>query len=285
VNARQVNRRPGRQAVKNLARRVPWLSELIRDRDVLRGQVARLENRQRSQADELSRLERQLSRALAPSTPRSHLGYLFIVTYGRSGSTLLQGILNSLPGYLIRGENRSALYHLFQFHGRCLQEAERVRKEGTVLDQTDAFFGMDEYPEHVAISRLRDVARDTIMRPNPDTRVTGFKEIRWHQEDVTDYVTFLRTVFPGARFVINTRDHESVLQSRWWRRTPDAPATLARMEHTILSLGDLLGDDAFRVHFDEYTADPHKLRPLFTWLGEEFDVERVQEVMKVRHSF
>jgi hypothetical protein len=285
VGSRQVSTPTGRQAAKVLARRVPWVGELIRARDDLQAQVARLEQRQRSQVDEVSRLERQLSRALAPSMPQSHLGYLFIVTYGRSGSTLLQGILNSLPGYLIRGENRSALYHLFQFHGRCLQEAKRVRKEGIVLDQTDAFFGMDEYPEHVAISRLREVARDTVLRPNPDTRVTGFKEIRWYQDDLADYVQFLRTLFPGARFVINTRDHESVLQSRWWRRTPDAPATLARMEHTILSLGDFLGDAAFRVHFDEYTADPHKLRPLFAWLGEEFDVETVEEVMRVRHSF
>src|SRR5688572_1085508 len=36
------------------------------------------------------------------------LGHLFIVTYGRSGSTLLQGVLNSIPGYLIRGENDGA---------------------------------------------------------------------------------------------------------------------------------------------------------------------------------
>ena len=31
------------------------------------------------------------------------------MTYGRSGSTLVQGLLNSIPGYLIRGENSAAL--------------------------------------------------------------------------------------------------------------------------------------------------------------------------------
>ena len=30
--------------------------------------------------------------------PREDLQYLFVVTYGRSGSTLLMGVLNTLPG-------------------------------------------------------------------------------------------------------------------------------------------------------------------------------------------
>jgi len=31
--------------------------------------------------------------------------YVFVVTYGRSGSTLMQGLLNALPGVLVRGES------------------------------------------------------------------------------------------------------------------------------------------------------------------------------------
>ena len=56
------------------------------------------------------------------------LGYIFIVTYGRSGSTLLQGILNSIPGYLVRGENRQALRHLYAFHTAAVQERRRQRR-------------------------------------------------------------------------------------------------------------------------------------------------------------
>ncbi len=52
------------------------------------------------------------------------------MTYGRSGSTLVQGILDSIPGYLIRGENRDALPHLFAYHQTLVKEAARVtRKE------------------------------------------------------------------------------------------------------------------------------------------------------------
>ena len=34
---------------------------------------------------------------------------VFIVTYGRSGSTLVQNMLNALPGACIRGENENLL--------------------------------------------------------------------------------------------------------------------------------------------------------------------------------
>jgi hypothetical protein len=39
--------------------------------------------------------------------PPRDLDHLFVVTWGRSGSTLQIGLLNTLPGYLVRGGNRT----------------------------------------------------------------------------------------------------------------------------------------------------------------------------------
>jgi hypothetical protein len=216
--------------------------------------------------------------------PDGHLGHLFLVTYGRSGSTLLQGVLNSIPGYLIRGENDGAVYHLHQFHAACTQKKRRLRKRFELpLDTTNPHFGLDEFPTKVSLRMLRRLVTSTVLRPEEDTRVTGFKEIRWYQDDLPAYVDFLRELFPDARFLVNTRDHEAVLRSGWW---PDKPqdGRLDRMEAAILDLAASLGDAAYRVHFDDYTSDPTVLRGLFTWLGEDFDETRVRAVLGVRHS-
>ena len=216
--------------------------------------------------------------------PDGHLGHLFIVTYGRSGSTLLQGVLNSIPGYLIRGENDGAVYHLHQFHAACTQKKRRLRKRFELpLDTTNPHFGLDEFPAKVSLRMLRRLVTSTVLRPEADTRVTGFKEIRWYQDDLPAYVDFLRELFPDARFLVNTRDHEAVLRSGWW---PDKPqdGRLERMEAAILDLATSLGDAAYRVHFDDYTSDPTVLRGLFTWLGEDFDETQVRAVLGVRHS-
>jgi Sulfotransferase family len=215
--------------------------------------------------------------------PRTDLEYLFVVTYGRSGSTLLMGVLNTLPGYLIRGENRDALHHLFLFDQTMRTESAR-RPPRKLRQPTHPFFGIGGYPQQRAVRQLRRLATLTVLRPDQDTRVTGFKEIRWYHDDLEEYVAWLREVFPGARFVVNTRDHADVLRSKWWAKGADKTERLAEIEQRILALADSLGDAAYRVHYDEYVADPTVLRGMFAWLGEPFDEESVRATMAVRHS-
>lgn len=215
--------------------------------------------------------------------PPRDLDYLFVVTYGRSGSTLLMGLLNTLPGYLIRGENRDALHHLYRFDQTMRTESSRGPKR-RLREPTHPFFGIAGYPKEKAARQLRRIATDTVMRPQEDTRVTGFKEIRWYHQDLEEYVAWLAEVFPGARFLVNTRNHEDVLKSKWWAEGEDKSQHLADIETRILALADSLGDAAYRVHYDEYVADPTVLRGLFAWLGEEFDEATVRATMAVRHS-
>ncbi len=138
-------------------------------------------------------------------------------------------------------------------------------------------------PLDVSIERVRGLVLDTVLRPREDTRVTGFKEIRWYGPDLEEYVAWLREVFPGARFLVNTRNHEDVLKSGWWAEG-DHAGGLARAEDGILRLADTLGDAAYRVHYDDYVADPAGLRGMFDWLGEAFDEETVRGVMERKHS-
>ena len=223
---------------------------------------------------------------------RRKLSFLFVITYGRSGSTLLQGVLNSTPGYLIRGENRQVLRHLHEFHTRAVQQRRSQRRVQRRRDRpvggstpTHPFYGMDNFAVNKSLAGIRSLALDTLLRPEPDTRVTGFKEIRWAAADVGDYVEWLRLVFPGARFVVNTRDLAAVSRSKWWGELPDAESRLVEREQRILAVAESLGDAAFRVHYDDYAGNPKALAPLFDWLGEEFDEDRIRAVMDVPHSY
>jgi hypothetical protein len=213
----------------------------------------------------------------------SDLDYLFVVTYGRSGSTLLMGILNSIPGYLLRGENWDALHHLFRFH-RTLEEGSRRWDRARLRQRTHPFFGAGDFPEQRSLEGIRELVLDTVLRPRADTRTTGFKEIRWYQDDVEEYVDWLRRVFPGARFVVNTRDHDEVLRSGWWAKRPENAEVLPRVEERILALAESLGEAAYRLHYNDYVADPTVLRGLFEWLGEPFDEDAVRGVLATRHS-
>lgn len=219
-----------------------------------------------------------------PLEDRPGLGFVFVATYGRSGSTLLQGVLNSLPGYLVRGEHRDAVRHLFEFHRSCLTDQERVRHFKGVRTPQHAWYGMAGYPADRAVEELRRLVLTTLLRPGPETRVTGFKEIRWYADDVLDYVDFLLELFPGARFVVNTRSHDAVARSGWWREDEHALTTLARYEERLDALVAHVGEAAYRVHYDDYVADPTVLRGLVEWLGEAYDEEAVAAVFGLRHA-
>lgn len=224
--------------------------------------------------------------------PDDDLSYLFVVTYGRSGSTTLQAVLNSIPGYLIRGENRQALRSLHQFHRtlvtertnfRAMQERRGIPVGG--MTPSDPFYGIDGYPVETALAETRRLVISTLFRPAADTRVTGFKEIRWYQPDVTDFVDWLSDVFPGARFLVNTRRKEDVAASGWWAKDPEALPKLSKMEAGFDQLLERWGDAGHHVHYNDYAGQPAALEPLFGWLGEDFDPERIAQVMSKRHSY
>jgi hypothetical protein len=242
---------------------------------------------QRQRADELAaELERvRASGAKAGGRDRTDLAYLFVLTYGRSGSTLLQGILSATPGVTIRGENGGVIRHVFDFHDTVTRHRDRLARTD-VLPPSHPWWGVDGYPDATALRDIRTLLLETVLRPSADCRVVGFKEIDWPQERLADLLRFMRAVFPGARFVLNTRDLAHVATSKWWARNPDALAELQAMEQRYVAALDTLGDDAwYRVHYDDWVTDPEVLRGLFEWLGEPFDVERVRAVLDVPHSY
>lgn len=209
--------------------------------------------------------------------------YVFVVTHGRSGSTLLTGILNSIPGYLVRGENQGYVHHLFKAHRAVMARRQSQLASGEPTTSTHPWFGVEDYPPGVALDHMRRLVVDTLLRPAPDSRVLGFKEIRYGQQDVVEHLTFLRTLFPSTKFVFNTRNREEVLRSDWWadRDPADLDVILTRMA----AAEEAHADVSCHVHYDDYRDDAAALQPLFDFLGEEFDVDTVREVMAVRHSY
>jgi Sulfotransferase family len=265
------------------------LTKALSERDTARRRLAKGAEAQQQLSDRADELAAELDRLraagdLADGRDRTDLQYLFVVTYGRSGSTLLQGILSSTPGVMIRGENGGLLQHLYQFHRTAARHRDRL-EPSVPLPQEHPWWGLDGYRDDTAFRGFRTLMLETVLRPTVDTRLVGFKEIDWPTDGLTELLEFTRSVFPGARFVLNTRDLEQVAQSKWWARIPDALAELQTIEKTFVEATDPLGDAAYRVHYDDYVADPTVLRPLFEWLGLEFDESRVRAVMDVRHSY
>ena len=221
-----------------------------------------------------------------PQLPQDR--HLFIVTYGRSGSTLLQNLVNSIPGYEIRGENNNALLHYFRAW-KAIEGCEtlaQMRAAGFETDQTHPWFGGEKVlPRPMGKALARNFVAQ-VLKPSAGVRVTGFKEIRFHAapEEFEPFLNWIHAFFPGTQFLFNTRDHASVARSGWWaQRKPEVVAEiLTRAEELFDAYAAKHPERAFRIHYDDYVGQPEKLRPLFAFLREDHDEAMIRRVMDTK---
>jgi hypothetical protein len=211
--------------------------------------------------------------------------HVFIVTYGRSGSTLLQAVLNSLPGWCIRGENADAFGAFATAWANLADEpvVTRLERNQPRTPPDHPWYGGEALSAARMGATLARLFTDEVLRPPPGTRVAGFKEVRWGAlpGGIARSLRFAEAFFPDSRFVFNTRDHAQVLRSAWWasRPEPEVRAMLADWEAQFDTEAALRPDRTIRLHYNDWSSHPEGLRPLIEWLGEDFDPATVAAIL------
>lgn len=213
------------------------------------------------------RLERVRSR-FARRAPRQGLPrFVFVVTYGRSGSTLIQGLLNALPGTLVRGENGLFVLHSYrawaavrdfkQQNDRYAARAKRVGRPAT-----SAFYGLDDMRLAAFVTSTRQLVVHQLYGQVDSGKVDvlGFKEVRWHQvapRETEDFFTFFDKLFPDARYVLNQRNHAQVATSGFWRRekTDHVMTAIQRVEEVQAHLRATRPGRALDIRYENLTSD------------------------------
>lgn len=232
-----------------------------------------------------------------PHLYRPSKGYVFVVTYGRSGSTLTQTVLNSIPGYCIRGENANVTSHIAQLlhslqHQKAVlvrQQRYKARKVGEPRDLADPM-GTPRDPwygaELIEFKRLGRSLFDTFVREMlhlPEgVRVGGFKEIRYVNDlrFLPQHLGILQEFFPGAKLILQTRAHAEVAKSGWWaQKDPKDLARHLRAADAAFHSYRAGRADCFHLDYACYRQGAEALRPLFDFLDEPFDAGQVQAVL------
>lgn len=220
----------------------------------------------------------------AGSQKEKILQFVTIVTYGRSGSTLLQGILNAIPGACIRGENNNAFHSLYLFY--CHLQA--TKKHGMAKEETDPWYGGPFIQLESTLKRLRALAIKDIFVVPQETEMCGFKEIRYSDAEVPNlegYLNFLSRLFPNLKFIINLRSNTEVAKSGWWQKQADSLEIIARIERRFLDYSEKYSERCIIVRYEEYTSNVEALRPMFEFLDRPFDLNAIERILKIKHSY
>lgn len=210
--------------------------------------------------------------------------FVAICTYGRSGSTLLMGLLNSLPHFCIRGENNNVLYRIYE--ACAALEKARTASLKNSEKTTHPWFGLMQADPDRFAQDLIQAFINNVLRPEAQHTTVGFKEIRFSETEVPDfkgYLAFVRSQFPGCKIIFNHRRLEDVASSKWWSKMPQAMTKLQAMEDRFNSVDD--AEDVFHFHYDQIDSSLGHIHELFAFLDEDFDEQAVRRVLAVRHSY
>jgi hypothetical protein len=224
---------------------------------------------------------------------------VFVVTYGRSGSTLVQGMLNALPRTLVRGENRLFVLPLFRGHDVLRRHRETYNRPAT-RRPTSAFYGLDEIDVRALASDIAALVNRQLLGDVDASAVDrlGFKEVVWHRvqpDEREAFFAFLDAAFGEPLYVLNQRDPESTRASGFWQKSEAATAQrqISRVRDHQAYLAESRPDRSIVVHYEAFTsADSAVVRRELTRLatfvlgaepGAEV-LEAVRATLQVAHG-
>jgi hypothetical protein len=148
---------------------------------------------------------------------------VFVASMGRSGSTLLQRLLNVHAGLTIWGEHGGFLKGITEAYRLVgVEPSHRDQLEGGyehrgtvigVLDEHDKFRPwVSPFTPDAFVARLRAFVVDTFTEGLPNDVRWGFKEIRYSGSEMRR----LMELFPDAHLVILARDVSGYAKSRFF---------------------------------------------------------------------
>jgi len=212
---------------------------------------------------------------------------ILIITYGRSGSTLLQGVLNGIPGCVIRGENYNLFYSFFQGY----KKIEKISLQTGSQSTAEPWYGAHAYSAEDYLAMVAGYAKQTLladMLGQQSVYCYGFKEIRYIniQDSFLEYLDFLKKVFPKPAFIFNTRDLDSVIKSGWWakRNGQEAKRELLELEESFTTFCKV-NTNGFQISYEDVTLLTPRLKELYEFLGAKFDEDTVRRILAVPHSY
>lgn len=219
----------------------------------------------------------------------SDLRFVTVVTYGRTGSTVVQAALNALPGVLVRGENYAAMRGLEAYVQSIAETADRHHAG----KPSNPWFGSARLDPAEVVADLRRHVLDTVLRPRKDTSWIGFKEVRYEPGHFGSYdlllshLLFLDTLFPGMRYLMNVRDPIAAARSGWWPGNDNAEDVLATtrawLVDAVADIDRIKGPGrAALLDYDEWDGHPEVLIRAFADLGLPRDDEAVRAAVGER---
>lgn len=211
---------------------------------------------------------------------------ILICATGRSGSTTMQRIINTIPNSNICGENFGAINSLLEFYKRL-----KVSTFTHIPGRLNAASYEDVIKNNVKpawynsyrLEEMVQMIKETIIRMlknRETTNVWGFKEIRYDSGNI-NYIKEFKELFPQTKIIIQIRENISAQsKSSWFRKDKNAVNYLTKTNKELVDFYNANKNYCYLTSF-ERMFDLNNIQNIFTFIGckEYYSEQLVKDVL------
>jgi hypothetical protein len=211
---------------------------------------------------------------------------VLICATGRSGSTTMQRLINTIPNSNICGENFGAINSLLEFYRRIKYSTINnipghltpASYESIISKNIKpAWYNSYNYSQIIHLIKITIV---NMFKKNETTNLWGFKEIRYDNGDIK-YIEDFKELFPQTKVIIQIRENIGLQsQSGWHKNNKNAVQFLKKLNKELVEFYSKHRDYCYLTSF-ERMFDKNNLQTLFEFIEcrENYTEEKINEVL------
>jgi hypothetical protein len=212
---------------------------------------------------------------------------VLICATGRSGSTTMQRIINTIPNSNICGENYGAINSLLDFY---------IKLHASSTDYIPGNYNPLTYNEVIEkqikpswynsyhLNEMGDKIRETIItmyKNNPTTSLWGFKEIRYDNKKI-NLLKYFKLLFPQTKIIIQIRENiKAQSRSGWHKKDKNAISFLNKSSKELINFALQNREWCYLTSFEKM-FDKNNIKNIFYFIGcgDKFNEEEIDKVLK-----
>jgi hypothetical protein len=211
---------------------------------------------------------------------------VLICATGRSGSTTMQRILNTIPNSNICGENFGAVNSLLEFYKRIKSTTydyvpghltPKSYEELVVTNIKPAWYNSYDFKQIVLMIKMMIVE---LFKKDRATKLWGFKEIRYDNGAIK-YITEFKELFPQTKVIIQIRENIIAQSNSGWHKDDEtAIVNITNMTDELTTFYNENKSYCYLTSFEKM-FDKENMKKIFTFIGciKDYDENKIDEIL------
>jgi hypothetical protein len=210
--------------------------------------------------------------------------FILIVAIGRSGSTTLQRIINTIENSNITGENNNFIFEILKAYNNLRRTIKMTPKKNNKFMSFEELEKIQKKPcwyNSFDIEKIKDDLRKIIIDflDINNNKILGFKEILWYEN--YDLINEFIDLFPNTKVILHYReDIEKQSKSGWFAKNKDAINEITKLNSDLINFyNNNQKTNKYYLSSFNNLFNLDKMKQLFTFLEEDFNVNEYNRII------